>query len=233
MKGESIRRVSAIAVCVALVALAAPVFAGVCGDDVQGRRVACECGDTVVSSTRLRGTDPVASAQCSNDGLLVDAAAGAPGLVLDLAGQTIKGAGRGYGIRVLDGGEQGVIIAGGSTVLPATVASFRVGISARGKNALSEVVNVVVTGCKEDGIVLHTAGGTVEGVIVERNGRDGIRVSGRAQTLDGVLAAENARDGFRLSGKDNRVTGGAQANGRSNTVSNGRNQVGVVTEVRP
>jgi hypothetical protein len=233
MKGESIRRASALAVCFTLVALAPPVFAGVCGDDVDGARVACSCGDTVVSNTRLRGTDPVVGAQCSDDGLLVDAASGTPGLVLDLAGQTIKGAGRGCGIRVLDGGDRGVIISGGSTDLPGTVSSFRVGISARGKSVVSEIENLVVTGCKDDGIVMHTGGGTVEGVIVERNGRDGIRVSGRAQRLDGVLATENGRDGFRISGRDNQVTGGANSNGRRDTAGNGRNQVGVVTEVRP
>ena len=62
---------------------------------------------------------------------------------------------------------------------------------------------------------------------------DGIRVSGRAQMLDGVLATENGRDGFRISGRDNQVVGGANSNGHRDTARNGRNQVGVVTEVRP
>jgi hypothetical protein len=233
MKGESIRTACALLACFTLIAAGRPVFAGVCGDDVDGARVACHCGDTVVSNTRLRSTDPVAAAQCSRDGLLVDAADGAPGLILDLGGQTVKGAGDGYGMRVLDGGKGGVILTGGSVAVPGTVASFRVGISARGKDVLSEVENVVVTGCKRDGIVVHTDGGKVEGVIVERNGRDGLRLRGRAQSLDGVIASENRRDGLRVSGRDNRAVGGSYANGRLDARTNGRNQIGIDSEVRP
>jgi hypothetical protein len=233
MKAESIRTACALLACFALVAVGRPVFGGVCGDDVDGVRVACKCGDTVISNTRLRGTDPVAAAQCSRDGLLVDAGDGAPGLILDLGGQTVKGAGEGYGIRVLDGGTGGVIITGGSAAVPGTVASFRIGISARGKNVLSEVENVVVTGCKRDGIVIHTDGGKVEGVVVERNGRDGLRVRGRSQSLEGVMASENRRDGLRLSGRDNSAVGGSYSNGRLDARGNGRNQVDIVTEVRP
>lgn len=52
--------VVAVLVTVATTALAAP-----CGDALDGRRVACRCGDTVVTDTRLLATDPVVTTRCA------------------------------------------------------------------------------------------------------------------------------------------------------------------------
>ena len=47
-----------------------PLRAKLCGDDVGGRDIACDCGDTVVSSVVLRD-DPVTTRECPSDGLIV------------------------------------------------------------------------------------------------------------------------------------------------------------------
>ena len=186
-------RARLLVACLTVVATASAVVAGVCGDDVRGERVACRCGDTVVSSTRLRPTDPVAVDQCDRDGLRVDAPDAAPGIILDLGGLSITGTGNGTGIRVIDGGREGAILTGGSTGAPATVATFRVGISARGKRTLSEIENVVVTGCADDGIVLESDSTKTDGVVVQGNRGKGLRVGGRGQVATGVHASHNGK----------------------------------------
>ena len=93
--------------------LAEPARAAACGDDVNGERIACSCGDTIVSDTRLRADDPVVVERCRTDGLIVRAPAGALTLRLDLGGRVLTGDGLGTGIRVLSGGSRGAVIIGG------------------------------------------------------------------------------------------------------------------------
>src|SRR5690242_14867186 len=54
-------------------ALAVPALAGRrCGDDVDGRRVPCDCGDVLVSSRTLSDDDPITARVCPATGLVVD-----------------------------------------------------------------------------------------------------------------------------------------------------------------
>jgi len=126
-----------------VVVLCPPALAStLCGDDVDGQRVACSCGDTVVSSTRLRQEDPVVNQRCSHNGLQLRAAGSIDSLVLDLAGFTLTGSGSGTGILVLDGGSQGAVIVGGNPSEPGHVAGFRRGIRTHGRRGLKATHNL-------------------------------------------------------------------------------------------
>ena len=117
-----------------------PALAAECGDDVGGTRVACSCGDTVVSDTTLRPDDPVSRVRCDHDGLVVRAPRGAASIALDLAGLSIVGSGQGSGIRIIDGGEYGALIIGGVPGRPAEIAGFRNGVRATGSRPLADGV---------------------------------------------------------------------------------------------
>ena len=54
-----------------------------CGDDINGRRVACACGDVVVASVRLQPDDPILGAPCGGDGLVVRPPASGGALVIE------------------------------------------------------------------------------------------------------------------------------------------------------
>jgi parallel beta-helix repeat protein len=62
-----------------------------CGDTAGpgASRIACACGDTVVTSTRLRGHDPVSRGACPGDGLVI----GADDITLHCRNQSIEGSG--------------------------------------------------------------------------------------------------------------------------------------------
>ena len=197
--------------------------AGNCGDAVNGQRVPCACGDTVVSDTRLVKTDPVVTQRCPDDGLTVRAAGQVESLTLDLAGLQLTGQGGGVGIHVLDGGSAGAILIGGNDGRPGQVAAFRVGVSARGSRAILAAENLIVVGNETDGIQVSGRGATLSGVVADDNGRSGIHAHGRDHTLEGVSAAGNQRFDVRVSGNGHyvgsdeetlnrgaaRVTGGA------------------------
>ncbi len=91
---------TAAAIVVASFLLSGAAAAAPCGDDVKGVRVACHCGDTVVSDTRLRPEDPVVSGRCPLDGLAIRADALAESITLDLAGLSLVGTGAGIGLEV-------------------------------------------------------------------------------------------------------------------------------------
>ena len=63
-----------------------------------GGTVPCACGDTVVTSTTLRPSDPVVQNVCSGDGLVI----GADNIVLDCRGLTLRGSGDDDGIELDD-----------------------------------------------------------------------------------------------------------------------------------
>jgi hypothetical protein len=183
----------------ALLALAVAGSAqAACGDDVEGRRVACGCGDLVVSDTRLLPSDPVVSERCSGDGLLVRARPDASSIKLDLAGLTILGSGHGTGVYVIDGGSDGASIHGGDGAA-AEIAGFGTGFRARGQRSVRELRNLSFVANERDGVVLRGAKTQIVGVKAERNGRDGMRIGGRGPRLDGVEAQQNARYGLRVT----------------------------------
>jgi hypothetical protein len=179
---------------VAILVLATGAFAD-CGEDLGGRRVACECGDIVVADLRLQPGDPILSEPCVGDGLLVRPPLDGSALMIDLNGQEIVGTGVGAGIRVLPGGTTGVDIVGGVGGVQGTLTGFRDGIRALADGALSRVINVTVRGSIGTGVRVRGEGLRLEGVRVEDNGRDGVRTSGRSVDLVGIEAKRNARRG--------------------------------------
>jgi len=175
-----------------------------CGDDVAGERVACQCGDIVASSTRLMPGDPVTSAPCVGDGLLVRPPTNGAALVLDLNGQELRGSGSGAGVLVLPGGSAGIEIIGGTGDMRAVLSGFHDGIRAKADGALARVVNVTVRDSVATGVAVRGSATTLEGVHVEGSGSDGVRASGRSVTLGDVEA-----DGNRRRGIVNRARNGA------------------------
>jgi parallel beta-helix repeat protein len=66
-----------------------PTWADQCGDTAgpNRTRIACACGDEVVTSTRLRPRDPVVDADCESNGLVI----GENDITLDCRGLVISG----------------------------------------------------------------------------------------------------------------------------------------------
>jgi hypothetical protein len=194
------RLLNALALSFALagILIAADRASAGCGDDVNGQRVPCRCGDVVVSDTRLQPSDPVVAERCPTNGLVLRARRGAETIRLDLAGLTLRGSGHGTGIRVLDGGAQGATIVGGEG-RRADVVGFGTGLRARGQRSVRELRDVSFTANARDGVTLRGADTDVVGVSAERNGRDGMRVGGRGTRLEGVDAQLNARYGLRVT----------------------------------
>jgi hypothetical protein len=191
-------------------------YAARCGDDVDGRRVACACGDVLVSDARLLPTDPVVAKRCEGDGLIVRAPVGAPSLRLDLGGQTLLGAGRGTGVRVLRGGEGGCAIVGGAGGEKGVVAAFGTGLRAGDLDAVREVQNVDFSGNARDGVYLRSKSAAVSGLRAERNGRDGLRIGGRTPRIHDVDARENGRYGVHVTAREAEVDGArSRANRRA------------------
>ena len=182
------------------------VAAAACGDDVDGKRVPCRCGDVVVSDTRLQSGDPVVSDRCRSDGLVVRAAAGAGSITLDLAGHSLIGMGHGTGIRVFDGGSEGAVIIGGDGTAKAEVVGFGAGFKARGQRSVKTVRNVRFVGNERDGVMLRGAGSELVGVVAEGNGRDGVRAGGRNPRLEAVEVINNARHGLRVTSPNAEVS---------------------------
>lgn len=170
-----------------------------CGDDVDGARVPCECGDVVVSDTRLRPGDPVVSGRCLTDGLLVRARPGAESISLDLGGLSLLGSGRGTGIYVINGGKLGATVVGGDAGQRGEVAGFGTGFRARGQRSVRELRAVAFSGNARDGVVLRGASTNVVDVKAERNGGDGFRIGGRSPNLEGVEAQQNGGSGVRVT----------------------------------
>ncbi len=183
----------------AVVLLGSPAAASSrhCGDDVdgRGRSVPCACGDVLVGSRTLGPEDPITQQVCAGDGLLVQVPPGRPPVTLRLGGQTIGGSAHGVGIQVLDGGAEGLTIAG-----PGTVIGFGTGIRAR--RGLGAIREVTATGNTGDGFSLAGDGYEVRSCEATHNGRDGFSIGGRGARLDGNRALENGRHGFHIAGRE-------------------------------
>jgi hypothetical protein len=223
---------SFLVLALAFGAQAAPASAALCGDDVDGARVPCGCGDVVVSDTILSATDPVTVNRCPADGLFVRATKGTRSLRLDLDGLSIVGTGTGTGIRVIDGGVLGAVIAGSSDGRRAEIAGFSTGIFAHGRDDLQEVFDVDVKSNDDEGIVVTSAGVRLRNVRALDNGGDGMRLSGDGSTLAAVEASGNRGVGIRVSGSGSTVEGRAVGNARDGIRVQGRGHRLVDMEVR-
>jgi len=215
-----------VAVLGALVALAAamPASAGDCGDKMEGGRVACSCGDNVVTDTTLKPGDPVVSRPCSGDALMLFPPSNSDGITLDLGGLSIQGTGSGSGIKVLRGGKLGSLIVGGGDAngSRAAIYLFSTGIRASGRSLLREVRDLDVHDNKHDGLQIRTSGVKVSNVNSYANGRDGVVVSGHGNEVTGVVAKRNQRDGLQVRGTGAGISAETSDNRRNGTTVGGR-----------
>jgi hypothetical protein len=184
--------------------LSVPVAAAakLCGDDVDGRDVPCECGD-IVASDLVLGNDPVANGICANDGLIVRAVGVANGVTVDLRGRTIRGGRHGAGIKVLDGGTQGARII--SSTGPAAIDGFEDGIFAHGSSSLALIENVIAVNNRRDGIRVSATGYEIRNVEVQGAGRDGFSLAGSRFQVSGTRAVGSKRSGYNIMGQYGRL----------------------------
>ncbi len=205
--------------------------AGVCGDDIGGERVACACGDTVVSTARLQRSDPIVGGSCPGNGLVIDAARDVESVTLDLAGFSIIGDGGGTGILVRDGGSEGAYVIGGPDGRPGQIAAFRVGVSARAARGIRGAANLIVSGNAQDGVRISGRASVLSGIVADENGRSGIVARGRDHALDGVAARDNGHNDLRVSGNGNFVATEETTTSRGATRVTGRGNVVTGSEV--
>jgi parallel beta-helix repeat protein len=193
-----------------------PALAGAapCGDGAgpEGSRVACACGDSVVTSTVLQPGDPVANAVCAGDGLVV----GADEIRLDCRGLILTGDGSGYGVRLDD--------RHGAVVARCGLSDFLIGVRLQGSDGNRIAWNAVrrsqtdgialesshrnrilgngVVGSGESGIDLSgSKGNLVSSNKVARSGQSGIELGQESDhnTVAGNLSRDNDGQGLRLS----------------------------------
>ena len=201
------RRAGSILLGIILLAVR-PAAARLCGDDVNGQRVACGCGDTAVSNVTL-GDDPVTAAACDSDGLIVRAPDATEGVTIDLNGKTLRGGKHGTGIWIVDGGPGGARIVSGAG--RASIRGFSDGIVARGTRGLAFVEDVDVYAPSRDGMRIDGNGYELSSVSVSNAGRDGFSLDGYSYTCNSTVAYRSARFGYLLNGHDasiGRVQGG-------------------------
>ena len=186
----------------ALICTADSGFARDCGDNIDGERVPCNCGDSVVVETKLEPDDPVLSRRCPLDGLTVRAHPMAETIVLDLAGLAMRGTGAGIGVLIESGGADGAVVLGGTADQRGQLVGFGTGFKTRSGGVLRSVRHLEISGSQFDGVSIRSKGTLVIDVLSERNGGDGIRFAGQGGRLIGVIASENKGSGIRLSSRD-------------------------------
>jgi len=182
---------------------ALPVAAKLCGDDVDGADVACACGDIVVSDLVLGDGDPVTSEVCDGDGLILRAAS-LYVITVNLAGQTLRGNGRGHGILVMYGGDRGARVI--SSPGRATLAGFDSGVVCSGTD-LQLLEGIDVRDVATDGVRVRGPGLQVRDVVVNDAGRDGFAFSGREYRSINNRSHFSARHGFMIMGHEGILSG--------------------------
>jgi len=210
-----------VAALAAVLASPLSVLASPCGDDVEGLRVACRCGDTVVSDTRIRADDPVVTERCSLDGLLVRAGEYAESITLDLGGHEIRGSGAGFGVRVVHGGTDGAHLVGASSGKRGAIVGFGIGLATVKTDGLARIAHLELRGNTDEGARLAIAGTVLEDVVAEGNGRDGFSVRGSGGRFAGVEATGNGENGLRLFADNAAVNVTANGNARSGIIVDG------------
>lgn len=225
-RGYALARLGGVAPAMAFVLVlfwSSSTPAAFCGDDVGGLRMACACGDDVVSDTVLSSSDPVVAERCPGDGLVVFVPADSDGITLNLDGHSLVGSGRGVGIRVVRGGRLGSVIVGGSEGDPLPeIANFRAGIAASGRNALRELRSVWVHHNAGEGVRIHSSDARIEDVETSDNGRDGASLFGHGLTVSGFVAEGNRSDGLQVRGAGSTVDATVRANRRHGMILAGR-----------
>jgi hypothetical protein len=200
---------------------AAKADAASCGDDVDAARIACRCGDTVVSDTKLRDGDPVASAPCPIDGLTIRADSLAESITLDLAGLSLVGRGAGIGLRVDYGGADGATIVGGPSRMRGTIRGFGIGVSTTSGEAIASISHLTVRENRHEGMRIVVTGTVLDDVVATANGDDGLHVRGSGGRLSAVESSGNGGHGIMLSANGAAFDAVANGNGESGVVASG------------
>ena len=180
-----------------LTCLAGTSTAKLCGDDVDGIDVPCDCGDTVVSDLVLTD-DPVLTAICPHDGLIVRAVSAPRYITIDLHGHTMHGAGDGAGLWILYGGPGGArVLSSGS---PARIEGFRDGVVAQGSNSLAQLEGVVIAHSMRDGVRVLATNFAIHSVEAQDSGRDGFALNGHDFEITATRALHSGRNGYMVMG---------------------------------
>ncbi|HYC53809.1 MAG TPA: hypothetical protein VEL28_02610 [Candidatus Binatia bacterium] len=195
--------------------------AAACGDELPQGRVACGCGDTVVTDTRLVATDPAVSSACPIDGLIVRAGELASSIRLDLGGHTIRGSGIGAGLRVVYGGSDGAVIAGGTSGARGSIAGFGTGLRADAGNRIARISHLELRDNRFEGARMRIAGTVIEDVVASGNHGDGLYLRGTGGRLVDVRSEENGQNGLRLFTRGMAVDAVALRNKRSGIIVDG------------
>ncbi len=203
-------------------AVSAPSAYADCGDDIDGERVACHCGDRVVTDTRLLPGDPVVARACVGNGLLVRVGPKADGITLNLGGLTIRGSGYGVGIRVLSGGADGVVVLGGDEGQKAEIVGFGTGLQARDPMTVKRVGRIEFRGNSMLGAWLRSMDAELFDLSASHNLGGGLRLRGRNVTLTGLDSHDNGGNGLTLHGVNTTVSGSVTNNTGAGVVSMGR-----------
>jgi hypothetical protein len=180
----------------------APSVAADCGDTsgAGGADLSCSCGDTVTTDTTLDDTDPVTSAVCSCDGLIVSSS-----VTLDLGGHTIRGS------RVCDGINIGGDVAGSDAVIGGgRITNFGTGVAEIGEGGANRLHDLQVVDNADRGVFLMGRANVVEDCVVSRNGGRGIELdSDNEGPGDGVVrncrVEDNRGDGITVDFTGNLV----------------------------
>ncbi|HYB98033.1 MAG TPA: hypothetical protein VEC57_02755 [Candidatus Limnocylindrales bacterium] len=204
-----------------LTAVPASASAAACGDELPQGRVACACGDTVVTDARLLATDPVVASVCPIDGLIIRAGELAESIQLDLGGQMIRGSGSGAGVRVVYGGSHGAAIVGAPAGAHGTIAGFGTGLRADAGNRVARVSRLELRDNRFEGARLRIAGTLLEDVVARHNRGDGLYLRGTGGRLVGVRSEENGQNGIRLFTRGMAVDAIAVRNARSGIIVDG------------
>lgn len=170
-----------------------------CGDDVAGLDVPCHCGDVVVSDVVLDG-DPVTTAICGDNGLIVRAPEATRPVTVDLRGHTLRGGAGGTGILVLHGGPGGARVI--STGARASVEGFEDGVYAHGAGSLALLENIEVVNSRRDGIRIDALGYEIRNSESHHAGRHGFWLAGRGFRLSRTRAVGAGRAGYFVMGQD-------------------------------
>jgi hypothetical protein len=193
-----------------------------CGDDVAGVRVPCACGDVVASDTVLRPGDPIVSVRCPSHGLRVRADATADSITLNLGGLAIVGSGRGIGLKVEYGGNDGAVVVGGDPPRLGEVVGFGVGVTSSTARSLARLERVSAKGNAYGGVMLRQAGAIVQDIVADKNGGHGIHVVGSGGRFLGLHADENKYRGISINSPGAIVSGSGSFNGTHGVVVPGR-----------
>ena len=187
-----VQRILAAFMAILMTAAGAPGWAADCGDTagVGGARVACDCGDSVITNTVLKSTDPVVNNVCTDIGLIIFA----DNITLNCHGHELIGEPNNDGIFLAD--------RTGVTVRNCTITGFLDGIQLIRSNGNSLITNTIV-GSDNNGIDFEDDNNDnlVKGNRIVAAGNDAINFDVGAtgntivtNVLDGAVSFEDGID---------------------------------------